>query len=103
MSKNCGLGRCGGILCTVGAGSGAGVGNGTGKPVGIAPATRTRPAEYPNPWGHGFTRQKESKSVENGPELRELGLISMNFTKSAVTPSVLAQKLRSWACFKAYG
>jgi hypothetical protein len=71
------------------------LGNGTGKPMGIMPSTHTQFSEYPNLWPHGFTHQKESKNVKNSPELRELGLIFMNFTKSAITPSVLAQKLCS--------
>src|SRR5271168_5038687 len=41
---------------------------------------------------HRFVRQKEPKNVQNGPELKEIGLISMNFTKSVISPSVLVQK-----------
>ena len=43
------------------------LGNSTGIPVGIAPATRTRPVMYPYPQPHGFTRQKEPKNVQIGP------------------------------------
>src|ERR1700679_3126704 len=50
-----------------------------------------------------FTRQKEPKNVQNGPELKEIGLILMNFTKSVISPSVLVQKIRFWACSKAHG
>src|ERR1700678_3569314 len=56
---------------------------------------------YPQP--HRFTRQKEPKNVQNGPELKEIGLISMSFTKSVIYPSVLVQKIRFWACSKAHG
>src|SRR5271155_2220794 len=58
---------------------------------------------YPYPQPHRFTRQKEPKNVQNGPELKKIGLISMNFTKSVISPSVLVQKIRFWACSKAHG
>src|SRR5271168_5111034 len=50
-----------------------------------------RQQPIPDPWHtpHGFTHQKEPKNVQNGPELKEIGLISMNFTKSVISPSVL--------------
>ena len=70
------------------------VGNSTGSPVGIAPVTPTRPVQYPYPQPHGFSRQNEPKNVEIGQEMRVLWLISMNFTKSAITPSVFVLKLR---------
>src|SRR5271155_3381974 len=78
------------------------LGNGTGKPTGIAPATRTRPMAYLYLQLHRFTRQKEPKNVQNGPELKDIGPISMNFTKSVISPSVLVQKIRFWACSKAH-
>src|SRR6202789_2737178 len=56
---------------------------------------------YPQP--HRFTRQKERKIVQNGPELKEIGLISMNFAKSVISLSVLVQKICFWACSKAHG
>jgi hypothetical protein len=56
---------------------------------------------YPQP--HGFTHQKESKNVQIGPELKEIQPILMNFAKSAVTPSVLVQKLCFWTCLKYHG
>ena len=67
------------------------LGNGMGNPAGIASETRTRPVAQPYPQPHGFTRQKESKNVQIGPELKEIQPISMNFAKSAVTPSVLSK------------
>ena len=70
------------------------LGNSTGNPVGITPETRTRPVQYHYPQPHGFSRQNEPKNVEIGQEMRELWLISMNFTKSAITPSVFVRKLR---------
>ena len=70
------------------------LGNSMGTPMGIAPATRTRPVQYPYLQPHGFSHQNEPKNVEIGQEMRDLWLISMNFTKSAVTPSVFVRKLR---------
>src|ERR1700678_383098 len=58
---------------------------------------------YPYPQPHRFTRQKEPKNVQNGPELKEIGLISRNFMKSVISPSVLVQKICFWACSKAHG
>src|SRR5271168_961386 len=55
---------------------------------------------YPQP--HRFTRQKEPKNIQNSPELKEIGLISINFTKSVISPSVLVQKICFWACSKAH-
>ena len=80
-----------------------GLGNSTGTPMGIAPATCTRPVQYPYSQPHGFSHQNEPKNVEIGQEMRELWLISMNFTKSAITPSVFVRKLRFWARSKAHG
>ena len=48
------------------------LGNSTGNPVGIAPATCTRPVKYPYPQPQGFSRQNEPKNVEIGQEMREL-------------------------------
>ena len=45
------------------------LGNSTGNPMGIAPATRTRPVQYPYPQPHRFTRQNEPKNVEIGQEM----------------------------------
>ena len=70
------------------------LGNSMGTPMGIAPATRTRPVQYPYPQPHGFFHQNEPKNVEIGQEMRELWLILMNFMKSAITPSVFVRKLR---------
>ena len=79
------------------------LGNSMGKPAGIKPATHTLPVEQPYPQPYGFTRQNKPENVENGPELVNLWLISMNFTKSAITPSVLAQNLCSWTRFEVHG
>src|SRR5271168_1222450 len=79
------------------------LGNGMGNPAGIASATRTRPVAQPYPQPHGFTRQRESKNVQIGPELKEIQPILMNFAKSAVTSSVLVQKLCFWTRLKTHG
>ena len=49
---------------------------------------------------HSFTRQNEPKNMENGGEMDEIHLISMIFTKLAVSHSVLGQKICSWTCFE---
>src|SRR5271155_3358331 len=49
---------------------------------------------------HGFTHQQEPKNMENGGEMSEIHLISMIFTKLAVSHSVLHQKICSWTFFE---
>ena len=63
--------------------------NGMGKPMGIAPASPTWQMQYQYQQPLMFTRKKEPKNIKIGQELRELWLISMNFTKSAWTLSIL--------------
>ena len=74
-----------------------------GKPMGIEPATHTRPVGHPYPSGHGFTRQNKPKNIQNGPEMKEIYPISMNFAKLAVSLSVLVQKICFWTRLKADG
>jgi hypothetical protein len=65
--------------------------------------SNTRPMAQPYLQPHGFTHQKESKNVQIGPELKEIQPILMNFVKSAITPSVLVQKLCFWTHLKGHG
>ena len=48
---------------------------------------------------HRFTCQNASKNVENGREMAEMHLISMIFTKLAISHSILYQKICSWTRF----
>ena len=77
------------------------LGNGMGKPAGITPVTHTCKYQYLSTCG--FSCQNESKNSQISPEMSEILLISMNFTKSAITLSILVQKLCSWTRFEGHG
>ena len=69
--------------------------------MGISLETHTHPMQYPYPSTCGFFHQKESKNSQIDPEMSKIWMaISMNFTKLAVTHSILVQKLCSWARFE---
>ena len=62
-----------------------GLGNGMGKPVAISLVTCTCTRQYPYPSTRGFSHQNEFKNSQIGPDMSEILLISLNFTKSAIT------------------
>ena len=79
------------------------VGNSTGKPVDITLVTRFHTRQHLYHSTHGFSHQNESKNGQISPEMSEMLLISMNFTKSAITHSILVGKLCSWTHFEGDG
>ena len=79
------------------------VGNSTGKPAGITPVTRFRTRQHPYNSTRGLSHQNESKNGQISPEMSEILLISMNFTNSAITHSILVGKLCSWTRFEGDG
>ena len=79
------------------------VGNSTDKPAGITPVTRFRTRQHPYHSTRGFSHQNESKNGQISPEMSEILLISVNFTKSAITHSFLVGKLYSSTRFEGDG